>query len=353
MMLLSSADLFSRSGIELSVASLADPSDSEIAEQFEAAGIEVTHLVASSRQAAARAFRDLVVAHAPDLVHVHTERASAVTELAARSTGAPVLRSVHSVFQFDGALRARKAAERLVARVLGVTTASVSESVQSNEWQRFRNPSRVLHNWFNDEHFRPPDERRREQARAMLEVDDRVTLAVVGNCAPVKNHAMLFEAIARLEPDARPLVLHVGSGSTLNDEVALAAELGVDDDVQFIGSMSDPRPALWAADGFVMPSRHEGLGIAPLEAAGAGLHLLLADAPGLRDVATALPYALTFRARARDLASALSTVAGRLDDAAAREQSDAARGRFGREAGAAGWIAMYRQLVGQSAPQAP
>jgi glycosyltransferase involved in cell wall biosynthesis len=78
--------------------------------------------------------------------------------------------------------------------------------------------------------------------------------------------------------------LHVGQEQDGGDERQLAAELGISDRVRFFGSVLDISPILRAADVFLMPSTHEGFGVAACEAMGAGLPVILSDVPGLRDM---------------------------------------------------------------------
>jgi glycosyltransferase involved in cell wall biosynthesis len=65
----------------------------------------------------------------------------------------------------------------------------------------------------------------------------------------------------------------------------LAETLRILDKVRFLGSQAEVLPFLWAADVFVMPSLHEGLGIAAIEAVASGVPLICAQVDGLADIA--------------------------------------------------------------------
>ncbi len=89
---------------------------------------------------------------------------------------------------------------------------------------------------------------------------------------PHKNHANLFHAYRlyrkRLGQSAWNLALTAGRGDRLQKLQALAAEIGVGNDVKFLGEISDQELAQAYSDAsaLVFPSRYEGFGIPLLEA---------------------------------------------------------------------------------------
>ena len=119
----------------------------------------------------------------------------------------------------------------------------------------------------------------RREVRAHYALEDCLVVGHVGRLHYQKNQSFLLEAFARLhqrEPRAR-LVL-VGDGPNLLTLEAKAVELGVENEVLFLGQRDDVPRLLQAFDLFVMPSRFEGLGMAAVEAQAAGLPCLLSDA---------------------------------------------------------------------------
>lgn len=119
----------------------------------------------------------------------------------------------------------------------------------------------------------------REEVRAHYGLTDCLVVGHVGRLHYQKNHTFLLEVFARLhqrEPRAR-LVL-VGDGPNLLTLEAKAVDLGVENEVLFLGQRDDVPRLLQAFDLFAMPSRFEGLGMAAVEAQAAGLTCLLSDA---------------------------------------------------------------------------
>ncbi len=93
-------------------------------------------------------------------------------------------------------------------------------------------------------------------------------VAAGGRFEKRKGLDVALRAVARL-PGA--WLWLIGDGKEHASLEALAAELGVKDRVRFIGWVNEPLHYIAAADAFVMPSRHEPLGNALLEAWHAGV----------------------------------------------------------------------------------
>lgn len=220
-----------------------------------------------------------------DVIHLHTERGNfwfaLVALFAARGL---VVRTIHSSFAFKGFLRWRRMVQRRLLQWMGVRHVAISESVRQNETSCYGIKPIVVLNWYNSWHFIPPSVEARKIARRTMGILDEVPVIVsVGNCAKVKNHAALLEAIAILPAEKRPLYIHIGQEEGGNPERMLALQMGISDYVRFVGPLTDVRPALYAADVFVMPSLREGFGVAAVEAMATALPVILTDVPGLKD----------------------------------------------------------------------
>lgn len=72
-------------------------------------------------------------------------------------------------------------------------------------------------------------------------------------------------------------LVFAGDGPLRAEAEVLVCALGCQSRVIFLGDIPDSLPLLIAADVFVMPSRHEGLSLALIEAASAGLPLVVSD----------------------------------------------------------------------------
>jgi glycosyltransferase involved in cell wall biosynthesis len=122
--------------------------------------------------------------------------------------------------------------------------------------------------------------------RGDLRIEGKRVLAFTGRLVPHKGVDVLLNALPRLPNDV--VLLVIGSGPRLAGLVGLARRLGVADRVRFCATVTDddlPR-YLSLADIFVFPShnRLEGFGLAVAEAMAAGLPVVIADMPGVREV---------------------------------------------------------------------
>jgi glycosyltransferase involved in cell wall biosynthesis len=115
----------------------------------------------------------------------------------------------------------------------------------------------------------------------------------------------VIEALALLPPGIDVLYLHAGCEEEGCPERCLAARLKVHGRIRFLGPVRDVAPLLQAADLFLMPSLHEGLPIAAVEAMGAGLPVVLADVDGLRDLWEIAPAAFRAAPEAGPIADAI------------------------------------------------
>jgi glycosyltransferase involved in cell wall biosynthesis len=119
--------------------------------------------------------------------------------------------------------------------------------------------------------FQPPTDGQRCGARRTLGISDSETVITwTGRLSPEKNIDLLVRALAcchRLPSR----VLIVGDGPARGELMQLSRRLGHEGVISFVGSHSDVRPFLHAADVFVFPSRGESFGGALVEAMACGL----------------------------------------------------------------------------------
>lgn len=109
-----------------------------------------------------------------------------------------------------------------------------------------------------------------------------------GSLTPVKDQANLLRALAQLRPPFAGAHLTIaGEGPLAGELNALAAELGLEAHVRLVGAVSHAElPEVYRAhDLFVQSSRHEGQGMALLEAAACGCAVCGTDAGILHDLA--------------------------------------------------------------------
>ncbi|MFC8450482.1 glycosyltransferase [Kitasatospora sp. NPDC057223] len=228
--------------------------------------------------------RRIVRGAAPDVLHLHSAKAGLAGRLAVRGA-VPTVFQPHawSFAAVEGpvaaaTLRWERYAARWAARVLCVS----DQERQDGEAAGVRAAWAVVPNGVDTAHYAPAE---RRAARMSLGLDLEAPLAVcVGRLCRQKGQDVLLAAwpeVLRRVPAAR-LAL-VGGGP---DEAVIAStvrELAAPSGVRLAGDVPDPRPWLAAADLVVLPSRWEGMALAPLEAMASGRPVLLTDVPGARE----------------------------------------------------------------------
>ena len=141
-------------------------------------------------------------------------------------------------------------------------------------------PVAVIPNGVDRTRFRP-DRGRRAQVRAGLGIDEDALVAVfVGGDWPRKGLDVALEAVHRA---VGWHLLVVGAGDIPAYE-AQAARLAMSERVHFEGLRPDPAPYYAAADAFLFPTAYEAFSLATLEAAAAGLPLLIPAVNGVEEL---------------------------------------------------------------------
>ncbi|MGI9264094.1 MAG: glycosyltransferase, partial [Gammaproteobacteria bacterium] len=114
--------------------------------------------------------------------------------------------------------------------------------------------------------------------------DDAVVLGAVGQLIQRKGHRYLLEAMADPEGSHQTTRLIVFGEGPLRPELeAQSVSLGLQDRVCFAGFRDDLDPMLACLDIVVHPALTEGLGVALLKAAAAGVPVVAFDAGGVRE----------------------------------------------------------------------
>lgn len=122
------------------------------------------------------------------------------------------------------------------------------------------------------------------EARQSLNLAANICVVVtVGRLADVKNHQRLIRAAAGLEG---LVLLIAGDGECRASLEQMISGLDEDSSVRLLGEVMprDLGRLFAAADAFILPSLWESFGLAPLEAAAAGLPIAVSDIPAMREV---------------------------------------------------------------------
>lgn len=225
----------------------------------------------------------------PDLVHLHSSKAGLAGRLAVRGRIATVFQPhAWSFVAVDGALRTaslnwERFATRWADRVVCVSVEEREIAERNSVRARFD----VVPNGIDVDRFRPVE---RAAARATAPVaamglGPRAQLVVcVGRLCRQKGQDVLLAAWSQVSDQvgAARLAL-VGDGPDAERISALITADRKLGGVFLAGAAEDPRPWYQAADLVVLPSRWEGMALAPLEASACGRRVVASDVAGVRE----------------------------------------------------------------------
>jgi len=283
-----------------------------------------------------------------DLVHCHWTVSGLVACLAMRLYSRPVILSVRGSDVHLVTGRALGWLNRRICRCMDVVIA-VSEDIAAKLERAGvdRKKIRVVYNGVGSE-FSPRD---RQMARRELGLpESRFIVIFVGLLVPVKGVEFLLEALPLLN-DSNVYCVLVGDGVSQSELEAKARDLGIAEQVQFVGRRAASEVPLWisSADVLALPSLSEGRPNVVLEAQACGIPVVATRVGGtpelVRDGQTGL---LVEPGSAASMARGLSRLLG---DAPFRDSI----GRAGRamvEEGDSTWEAsaakvhdIYRELL--------
>ncbi|MEO7860656.1 MAG: glycosyltransferase [Nitrospirales bacterium] len=225
------------------------------------------------------------------IVHTHKYKDTILAAPAAKVSGIPhVVRTVHGLREpFEG-LQAFKmslyeAVERLVHRSCVDSIIGVSSQIES-KYKAEGEVSRVacIRNGIDLEGKVVQIDR--WHTRKDLGIDSETCLiGTVGRLTPVKGIPYLLQAAKiLLQRGANVKVLIVGGGSIRQDLTAQTHQLGIADNVVFLGHREDTEALLHAMDIFSLPSLSEGIPMALLEAMAASRAVVASRVGGVPEI---------------------------------------------------------------------
>lgn len=274
--------------------------DEGVEQSVRADGIDVRLLSGTRLRSQLAQLRRIIAVERPDLVHTTIFEADLAGRLASVGTGIPVLTSLVNTAYVRvrlqdpnvsvAALKAVRLVDGWTARHLTSHFHAITHAVKDAAIRDLRIPGErvtVIERGRNPDRLGVPTPERRERARQALGLHpgDEVVVTV-GRQEYQKGQRYLLEAVGRLLPDRRRLILLVAGreGHATPDLQRLHAALPDPQRVRFLGHRDDVPDVLAAGDLFVFPSLYEGLGGAVVEAMALGLPVVASQIPALEEV---------------------------------------------------------------------
>ena len=234
-------------------------------------------------------------ADAFDVVHSHYWLSGQIGLVAAERRGIPLVHTMHTMGRVKNLNLAlgdraesfdRICAESEIVRLADRLVANTAQERDELVGLYGADPDRVdvVHPGVDLDVFRPLP---RDEARDRLGLpsDERIVL-FAGRLQPHKGPDVAIEAVARLEPDVRLVIVGGPSGTGTEHPEALAelaSDRGVADRVSLVPPVDQRNLADWyaAADVVCVPSHSESFGLVAMEAQACGRPVVAAAVGGL------------------------------------------------------------------------
>lgn len=135
----------------------------------------------------------------------------------------------------------------------------------------------VLHNAIESENYKF-DLNMRNELRRKLQIEKSFVIGHVGRFENQKNHKFLIDAFKCFhDQNLDSVLLLIGTGSLHEKMKGYVKEIGIEEQVRFLGQITDVWNYYQAMDQFWLPSLYEGLPMSAVEAQASGLPCLFSD----------------------------------------------------------------------------
>ncbi|WP_139959103.1 N-acetyl-alpha-D-glucosaminyl L-malate synthase BshA [Flavicella sediminum] len=176
----------------------------------------------------------------------------------------------------------KKAVEFSINQSDAVTTVSNSLKNQTLASFSIKKDIHVIYNFIELEKY--PDILHEECQRISIATEDERILTHISNFRPVKRTKDVIEIFYEVQKKLPSKLLLVGEGPDLIAARTRAKELGVFDNVLFLGNSVELEKILCYSDLFLLPSETESFGLAALEAMAAKTPVISSNSGGLPEV---------------------------------------------------------------------
>lgn len=224
-----------------------------------------------------------------DLIHCHTPTASILTRLAsrgARKKGSVVMYTCHG-FHFHNAAPKKNwmiyyPIEKFCSRFCDFIVTINKEDFNRAKTFHAKNVRYIPGVGVDISRIKNTKVDKQAYKKSIGIPEDCVMLLSVGEMIERKNHEVIIRALGKLQNKNIYYVI-CGKGPLKEHLENLAKELGLSENVVFLGFRRDIPELCNTADISAFPSRIEGLGLAGIEAMAAGVPLVSSNVHGILD----------------------------------------------------------------------
>lgn len=233
---------------------------------------------------------DIILNHQLDLLHVHyaIPHASAAYMakkiLESQGKKIPVITTLHGT---DITLVGRdQTFAPVVAFSINQSDAitAVSYNLRDETYHSFKieKEIKVIHNFVDTRRFR---KKPIDAFRKVIAPNGERILMHASNFRKIKRVQDVVRIFAKVRQTIPSKLLFVGDGPERSGAETLCRELGLIDDMRFVGRQEQMEEILAISDLFLLTSEYESFGLAALEAMAAGVPVVSTNAGGLPEIA--------------------------------------------------------------------
>src|SRR5450432_3359327 len=232
---------------------------------------------------------DVIMNHQLDLLHVHYAIPHASAAYMAKKIVAtqgiviPVITTLHGT---DITLVGRdKTLAPVVAFSINESDAitAVSENLRDETYEIFdiKKEIEVIPNFVDLSRF---NRKAIDPFRKVIAPNNERIVVHASNFRKIKRVLDVVKIFAEVNKQIPSKLLFVGDGPDRHDAENLCRELGICDDIRFIGKQEQIEDILAVSDVFLLPSEYESFGLAALEAMAARAVVISTNAGGLTEI---------------------------------------------------------------------
>ncbi len=163
----------------------------------------------------------------------------------------------------------------------GVTAVSDSLKKQTNENFDIKNEIKVIHNFIDFDRFRKIN---KDHFKKAIAPNGEKILVHTSNFRKVKRVQDVIHVFKQVFKEIPSKLLLVGDGPERRNLEELCREIGLCDEIRFLGKQDAVEELLAVSDLFIMPSANESFGLAALEAMACEVPVISSNAGGLPEV---------------------------------------------------------------------
>ena len=163
----------------------------------------------------------------------------------------------------------------------GVTAVSEFLKKETQDVFRTERPIEVIPNFIDFERFQ---KKNKDHFKKAIAPDGQRVLVHISNFRKVKRVEDVIRVFEGVSKRIHSTLLMIGDGPERTAMEALCRELGLCDQIRFLGKQEAIEEILAIADLFILPSENESFGLAALEAMACQVPVISSNAGGLPEV---------------------------------------------------------------------